>query len=106
MLTHDNKKKTLLQVIINQNLLSLEDEKLKIELKNKIQNYYEIQFEGTQIRSKTQKIDNETPSKFFFDIEINKGRQKAITQLMNENGKLVSDKDKVLDVTHVFYKKQ
>ena len=104
MFTHDNNKRTLLQ-ITNQDSLSLEEEKLKIELENKIQNYYEIQLEGTRIRSKTQKFDNETPSKSFFNIEINKARQKTITQLMYENGKLVSDKDKVLDVTYVFYKK-
>ena len=104
MLTHHNNKRTLLQ-IINQDSLSLKDERLKTELENKIQNYYEIQFEGTRIRSKIHKFDNETFSKSFFNIEINKARQKTITQLMNENEKLVSDKDKILDVTHAFYKK-
>ena len=37
MLTHDNNKRTLLQ-IINQDSLTLEDERLKTELENKIQN--------------------------------------------------------------------
>ena len=104
MLTHENNKKTLLE-IIDQDSLSLEDKNLKLKLENQIQYYYEIQFQGTRIRSKTQKVVNETPSKSFSGIEINKARQKNITQLMNESEKLISDKDEVLDETRFFYKK-
>ena len=80
MLIQGNNKTSLLQ-IINQDSLGLEDEKLKTELENNILDCYEIQFEKTRIRSKTQKFDNETPSKSFFNIKISKARQKTITQL-------------------------
>ena len=76
MLTHENNKKTLLE-IIDQDSLSFEDKNLKLKLENQIQYYYEIQFQGTRIRSKTQKVVNETPSKSFSGIEINKARQKT-----------------------------
>ena len=48
----------------------------KIKLKSKLAELHKMRNEGTRIRAKTDKIENEIPSKSFLAIENNNATQK------------------------------
>jgi len=57
--------------LISQNTTNSENNNLKEQIERKINDHYETRYEESRIRSRVIKRDNETPSKTFFNIEVN-----------------------------------
>lgn len=92
----------LMAINSKQNLME-SDLKEKLETRQKLEALYAKKYEGSRIRAKIEKIENEIPNKSFYAAENNRAVQKGITQLKNEKGETIEGKDAVLKETHNFY---
>ena len=60
--------------------------------------------EGQRIRSKQQEIlEGERSTKYYLKREKERGEDKQITALLNENNEIIEQKDKILNETEKFY---
>ena len=72
-------------------------------IKDLIYEFQKDSFQGSKIRSRAKVLDNsEKPSKFFFQLEANRGRKKLITKI-EENSKHFSTSGDILDQFRNFY---
>jgi len=76
---------------------------MKTELEKEIENFYEIKYEETRIRSKIHKPDNEIPTKFFFNFERRNGQRKTITEIKRQNDTVAKGKEEIIKEVHQFY---
>jgi len=65
-----------LEELTNKNTLNAADESLKIKTKENIEQFYKIQYEGSRIRSRISKTDDEKPTKSFYNTEANNATQR------------------------------
>ena len=95
-------EKTLSDLNATLNLSDLQWEQ-KLKLESKLEELHKMRNEGTRIRAKIDKIENEIPNKSFFAIENNNATQKTITQLRNSEDEIIEGKNNVLKETYNFY---
>jgi len=82
-------KRNHLQELIRNNLPDSQNQ-IK-EIRKEIEIIHYEQYEGSRIRAKIPKIDDEIPTKSFFNIEIKRAQQNAIKYIKNETGQTLTD---------------
>ena len=101
-----NRNKIELENLIATKNQNITHGKMIIELKQKIDNYYLQKCDGSKIRSRITKIENEKPIKTFFELENSRANDQNITQLKSETNPniILESKSDILNVIETYYK--
>lgn len=76
------------------------------EIKSQIKEIQLQNYAGSKIRSRAECLDNdEKPSKFFFQQEIKRAKQKTITKIVTESSRTCSSSSDILAEFQTFYSK-
>lgn len=76
------------------------------EIKSQIKEIQLQNYAGSKIRSRAECLDNdEKPSKFFFQQEIKRAKQKTITKIVTESSRTCSNSGDILAEFQNFYSK-
>lgn len=78
-----------------------------LEIKREINSMEEKEIEGAILRSKTDwQNQGERCSKYFFNLEKSKGREKQIEKLYDENSKIITSKEDILQYTKKYFEQE
>ena len=78
-----------------------------LDLKQRLTTLEEAEMAGAAIRSKAEwQEKGEKPTKFFFGLEKQRGKEKQIYQLKNDNGDLLENKEDILKYTKDYYERK
>lgn len=108
------RKEKGIQKKLEQNLKTLEANEESISanheeidrIKRQLDNELDKQAKGAAIRARVRWIEEgEKSTKYFFNLEKRKSRQKTITRIYNSQGNIVTDNRSILQEEQKFYKK-
>ena len=75
-----------------------------LQLKQRLKEIEENEMIGAAIRSRTEwREKGEKPTKFFFNLEKQKGEEKQLNEIRDENGDILKTKDEILSHIQKYY---
>ena len=76
------------------------------QIENQLEKHYEYKAKGAQLRSKQDWVEKgEKNTAYFLGLEKNKQTKKTIIKLKDDQGNIVTDQSKILQIEKDFYEK-
>ena len=72
-------------------------------LKRKLEKIYEIKYEGSRIRTRIKKLENEIPDKSFFEKEKNLGKLNTLNKVRSKTDQIILEPTKILNEVKNYY---